>query len=799
MGVDVLHAVDERLLLGARDDPPPDVQAVVGDRVRREQPLDVAGDEHHASRTIATTTRAPCRPRRWRRVAPADRRCDDDHGEALDVEAEDRAPRRMALEDDLFAGLEVHGASIRARARPAAETGRNRGEIGWPPMMDRAPLAGDWVAVARLRRAQRGFPVSGLDGVRRRRGVRAPARGRGRRALPRGGDMAEPGGAGQRGRQGRRGRAGEAQPDAPARGDRRELLAALLREERHDRLLRPARVGPDRRRRPAAGGAVGRPDPRARRASRGVGGAGARRGHRPRAEDRDRSARGGRPARAARGPPRRRAARARARPRSTALVAARDALARAAARSCSTRWARSTPSSSSSPDVEPMRNPGRAYGARTLAYVDCMRDLDVTIGPGLVAEIAPALQVLFEAGRWYCGRDPRGRPAGHRARRCRAGAGRSCRCSSRSCARSCMLPPAARPTSVAELRRRMAALLADPDPRDARRPGRGDVRRPPAGVAVRRLSVRRRADRGRRRGGGGRRRLPRGRSATCIPAPTRCCRASSPIAIPTRRGLLRPASPPRSARASRTCCRPTGPGMRRRRPRRRRAAGAMRSTSPRMPDVRAPGGAADVAAAGAARRRRRPRRRDRRAARPAASTSSACRSSSPACGHSSCLRPRRPRAARRDRPHGAAARELDRRRRPTCRSAPRTIAAFARAARHAAAGLHEVAAGAQADVPRHREPRARAHPLPPGAAGRGRLAGRADDASPRCCPTPERVLAARSRRRPLRLRAAARRRRRHARRPGVGGAALPGALGAAQPAARPADREGEHRREARGA
>src|SRR5215207_7213879 len=49
------------------------------------------------------------------------------------------------------------------------------------------------------------------------------------------------------------------------------------------------------------------------------------------------------------------------------------------------------------------RNPGQAYGARTLAYLDCMRDLDVTIGPGLLAGIAPALQVLFEAGRWYCG------------------------------------------------------------------------------------------------------------------------------------------------------------------------------------------------------------------------------------------------------------------------------------------------------------------------------------------------------------------------------------------------------------
>ena len=51
----------------------------------------------------------------------------------------------------------------------------------------------------------------------------------------------------------------------------------------------------------------------------------------------------------------------------------------------------------------PVRNPGRAYGARTLVYIDCMRDLEVTLGRTLVDEIAPALQTLFEAGRWYCG------------------------------------------------------------------------------------------------------------------------------------------------------------------------------------------------------------------------------------------------------------------------------------------------------------------------------------------------------------------------------------------------------------
>ena len=64
--------------------------------------------------------------------------------------------------------------------------------------------------------------------------------------------MAEPGGARQRRPEGRRALADQAQPGARARGDRRELPAALLRQERHDRLLRPARLGRDRGRRAAA-------------------------------------------------------------------------------------------------------------------------------------------------------------------------------------------------------------------------------------------------------------------------------------------------------------------------------------------------------------------------------------------------------------------------------------------------------------------------------------------------------------------------------------------------------------------
>ena len=52
----------------------------------------------------------------------------------------------------------------------------------------------------------------------------------------------------------------------------------------------------------------------------------------------------------------------------------------------------------------PSRNHGRAYGARTLAYPDCLRDLDVTLGPAFLADVAPAVTAVFEAGRWFSGR-----------------------------------------------------------------------------------------------------------------------------------------------------------------------------------------------------------------------------------------------------------------------------------------------------------------------------------------------------------------------------------------------------------
>jgi hypothetical protein len=52
---------------------------------------------------------------------------------------------------------------------------------------------------------------------------------------------------------------------------------------------------------------------------------------------------------------------------------------------------------------DPVRNAGRAYGARTLVYIDSMRDLELTLGSNLIADVAPALHAVFEASRWYCG------------------------------------------------------------------------------------------------------------------------------------------------------------------------------------------------------------------------------------------------------------------------------------------------------------------------------------------------------------------------------------------------------------
>ena len=52
----------------------------------------------------------------------------------------------------------------------------------------------------------------------------------------------------------------------------------------------------------------------------------------------------------------------------------------------------------------PVRTDDAAEGGRTPLYLDCMRDLDVDLGPAVVAELAQSLPLLFEASRWWCGR-----------------------------------------------------------------------------------------------------------------------------------------------------------------------------------------------------------------------------------------------------------------------------------------------------------------------------------------------------------------------------------------------------------
>jgi Lantibiotic dehydratase, N terminus len=112
---------------------------------------------------------------------------------------------------------------------------------------------------------------------------------------------------------------------------------------------------------------------------------------------------------------------------------------------------------------EPVRNAGRAYGARTLCYLDCMRDLDVTIGPGLLGELAPALQALFEAGSWYCGRvNEIGRQVIERA--LPAGGRGPFLPVLMEALRTIMQLPPELADEVAELQRRFARVLADPDP-----------------------------------------------------------------------------------------------------------------------------------------------------------------------------------------------------------------------------------------------------------------------------------------------------------------------------------------------
>ena len=113
---------------------------------------------------------------------------------------------------------------------------------------------------------------------------------------------------------------------------------------------------------------------------------------------------------------------------------------------------------------EPVRNPGRTYGARTLVYIDCMRDLEVALGRTLVDDIAPALRVLFEAGRWYCGQvNEIGKQVIEEALP-PGGKGPFEPVLSRVLRRLLMQWPPEIEAELAEMHRRLETVLADPNP-----------------------------------------------------------------------------------------------------------------------------------------------------------------------------------------------------------------------------------------------------------------------------------------------------------------------------------------------
>jgi hypothetical protein len=53
---------------------------------------------------------------------------------------------------------------------------------------------------------------------------------------------------------------------------------------------------------------------------------------------------------------------------------------------------------------EPVRAEADSGGGRTVAYLDCMRDLDLAVGPPLLNELRESLPPVLHASRWWCGR-----------------------------------------------------------------------------------------------------------------------------------------------------------------------------------------------------------------------------------------------------------------------------------------------------------------------------------------------------------------------------------------------------------
>src|SRR4029450_7672416 len=51
-----------------------------------------------------------------------------------------------------------------------------------------------------------------------------------------------------------------------------------------------------------------------------------------------------------------------------------------------------------------VRGEGDSGGGRTGGHLDCMRDLDLTLGPAVLDELRMTLPAILEASRWWCGR-----------------------------------------------------------------------------------------------------------------------------------------------------------------------------------------------------------------------------------------------------------------------------------------------------------------------------------------------------------------------------------------------------------
>jgi hypothetical protein len=108
------------------------------------------------------------------------------------------------------------------------------------------------------------------------------------------------------------------------------------------------------------------------------------------------------------------------------------------------------------------RRPGEPNAARTLLYLDCMRELDLTVGPELQAELAATLPPLLAGARWYSGR------IHHAARQIIAEAATASGARSLDRVLEAVLPALRHLPDVAaaanhDLQRRWSALLADPD------------------------------------------------------------------------------------------------------------------------------------------------------------------------------------------------------------------------------------------------------------------------------------------------------------------------------------------------